>query len=166
MNRIFLLDVYLGHTVRAGAAKFLYELMKERDPEINISHSALPIYDEHLTFIRSRPFRCWYLIEHRAETPEQAAAVGGYIAPVWCGYVSATERNEIGIVLRKAWRGKGIGPVAVAALIAKHDPLPADPTKRNGRWLANIAPANEHSKHVFQKLGFIEIQRTYALGGG
>ena len=164
--QIQLIDLYMGSVERIGAPEFLYALMKEREPEINISHSELPSWDKHLTFIRSRPYRCWYLIEQQIDTPEDARAAGGYIAPVWCGYVSATDRNEIGIVLAKAHRGRGIGPAAVQALIAQHEPLSAEPGKRSGHWLANIAPSNEHSKHVFQKLGFAKIQETYARPGG
>ena len=157
MSRIALQDVYVGRLVRPCAAEFLYELMKERDPEINISHRALPTFAQHMDFIESRAFRLWYLIDVK-EGPLHRLG--------WAGYVSATERNEIGIVLKRSARGMGYGPEAIGELIRTHQPLPGDPATRNGRWLANIAPTNEHSKHVFQKLGFLEIQRTYALGGG
>ena len=155
---IQLLDVYLWSVIRIGAPEFLYELMKEREREINISHAELPSWDEHLTFIRSRPFRCWYLVDAVSFGPRNDIEYG-----TWAGYVSATERNEIGIVLAKVWRGRGIGPAAVQALMAQHSPLPAEPAKRNGDWLANVAPANEHSARMFQRLGFSKIQETYAL---
>ena len=155
---IELVDVYMGSVIRIGAPEFLYELMKEREPEINISHAKLPSWDEHLTFIRSRPFRCWYLIDAIGFGPRRDIDFGA-----WAGYVSATERNEIGIVIAQAWRGRGIGPAAVQALINQHEPLPAEPSVRNGRWLANIAPGNEQSKHMFQKLGFTKIEETFAL---
>lgn len=149
---IALVDVYLAgaaNGIRPGALEFLYELMKERDPEINISHSELPSFEHHRQFVTRRPLRLWYLIETPA--PHR----------VWGGYVSATIDNEIGIVLCKAHRGEGFGPQAIRMLIERHRPNPAEATVRNGNWLANIAPANEHSKHVFQKLGFSKIQETY-----
>lgn len=133
-----------------GVTEFLYDLMKERNPEINISHSTLPTFDEHIHFVRGRPFRCWYLIAYRSE---------------WAGYISATHNNEIGIVLRKAFRGKGIGPEAIQMFIDVFSPLPASPSCRNGNWVANIAPGNSHSRHVFEKLGFEIIQHTLVYKG-
>lgn len=149
-----LLDVYQGTAIRAGALEFLYELMKERDPEVNISHSTLPSFEQHRQFVTRRPFRLWFLIER---------APMGNEPPAWLGYISATGLNEIGIVLRRQYRGNGFGPQAIGLLTQAHQPLPAEPSVRNGRWLANIAPTNEHSKHTFMKLGFTKIQETYAL---
>lgn len=151
---IRLLDVYAGGYIRHGALEFLYELMKEREPEINISHRELPTFEQHRQFVTRRPYRCWYLIERQAEGKEE---------PVLIGYVSATNQNEIGIVIRKPFRGCGFGPMAILMLTQIHRPLPAEPSVRNGRWLANIAPGNARSRHVFESLGFREIQRTYEL---
>lgn len=142
-----LINLYDGDDILAGGITFLYELMQERDPEINISHSTLPTFEEHTEFVRSRPYRLWYIISH---------------GPIWVGCISATDRNEIGIVLRKDYRGKGIGPDAIKMLIDTHEPLPAEPSIRSGSWLANIAPSNTHSRRVFEKLGFEIIQHTLA----
>lgn len=152
MSEITLTNLYVGNLVRPGAVEFLYELMKERDPEINISHSTLPTFEQHQAFVERQPYRLWYLIDHKEEG--------------WVGYVSATERNEIGIVLKKSARGRGFGPRALQLFIADNHPLASAPSQRNGRWLANIAPTNPHSRHVFEKLGFRKIQETFALGGG
>lgn len=153
---IRLVDVYDGARIRDGALEFLYELMKERDPEINISHRALPTFEQHRQFWTRRPYRCCYLIEATdfvTRNPERDHP--------WIGYISATHRNEIGIVLLKTWRGHGFGPHAVNELMRLHQPVPAAPSEVNGHWLANIAPANERSKSMFTRLGFREIQRTY-----
>lgn len=152
---IHLLDLYTAGSIRDGGLDFLYDLMKERDPEINISHSTLPTFWEHRQFVARRPYRCWYLIE--------AYAVRGWHGTGWVGYISATNRNEIGIVLLRDYRGHGFGAAAIRNLVQLHRPLPAEPSVRVGRWLANIAPANEHSKHVFSKLGFVKKQETYEL---
>lgn len=154
MSMIRLLDVYEPTPIRPYALEFLYELMKEREPEINISHHALPSFEEHRQFVTRRPFRCWHLVEHCG------TVLSG---PAWVGYVSATHFNEIGIVLRKAARGFGTGPAAIRELMRMHQPRPTDPAVRNGHWLANIAPGNEHSRHIFEKLGFKLLQHTYHL---
>jgi RimJ/RimL family protein N-acetyltransferase len=152
-NAIRLVDVYRRWDILPGSLEFLYELMKERDPEINISHSTLPTFTEHRQFVSRRPFRFWYLLEHWPEGAEK---------PLWVGYVSATHANEIGVVLLKAWRGRGFGPLAVKQLMHDHKPRVGEPSVRNPHWLANVAPANEHSKHMFTQLGFRKIQETYA----
>ena len=52
-----LLDIYQGSGIRTGALEFLYELMRERDPEISISHSTLPTFEQHRQFVTRRPYR-------------------------------------------------------------------------------------------------------------
>lgn len=144
--KIWLTDIYEDHT--QIVLEFLYELMKERDPEINISHSTLPTFEEHTNFFLSRPFAHWLLIH-----TETGLA----------GYISATHNNEIGIVLRINYRGYGIGPEAVRQFTRDYSPLPAIPSKRRGCWLANVAPTNPRSSRMFEKLGFKLTQLTYAF---
>lgn len=131
------------------AAEILYRLLRERSEEagVNISHHALPSWEDHLAFIDSTPFRFWYLIQVEGEI---------------VGYVSATFLNEIGIVLFQKYRSSGYGARAVAMLMEKHRPLPAVPSQRCGLWLANINPGNEKSLRMFCNLGFKVRQVTYA----
>lgn len=135
-----------------GAVDVLYELLRERsaedDPYVNISHRALPAMAEHKRFIESEPYRYWYLI-----------VVDWHAV----GYISATRKNEIGIVLFRAHRGKGYGSQALNIFIQLHEPLPEVPSERSGRWLANINPDNEPSVKLFTGAGFDLIQHTYAL---
>ena len=49
-------------TVRDSDGEFLFELLKERDPRANISHKKMPSYDEHIKFIKSKPYTRWYII--------------------------------------------------------------------------------------------------------
>lgn len=146
---IKLVNVYREPT----AERFLYELLRERstedDPNVNISHRALPTWQQHRRFMRSRPYRAWYLIK---------MPVGGF-----CGYVSLTRRNEIGIVVEREHRGMGFGKQAVQAIIARHKPLPGIASERRGSFLANINPMNASSIAMFSGLGFKHIQNTYAL---
>lgn len=143
-----LLNVYAVDTQRA-ALEFLFDLMREREREnqANISFK-LPTWAEHVTFVSRRPYRHWYIIVIESGS--------------WTGSISATNRNEIGIVLLKRYRGHGIGPAAVRRFIDAHQPLPGIPSERSDKWLANIAPSNEPSRKMFERLGFKIIQHTYA----
>jgi len=126
----------------------LYRLLVERSGEkdINISHTECPTPAEHMAFFMGKPYPVWELIE----------CDGQFI-----GYVSATPRNEIGVVLLRAWRGHGFGREAVSLFMQRHQPPSASPSERSGRWLANINPRNERSIRMFEKLGFKVKQVTY-----
>jgi len=145
---IRLIDVYEPTGIRRGAMAFLYNLLKERDLEMSISHRVLPSYDEHMEFITRRPYRCWFLIT---------------IDDAWAGSIYATHFNEIGVAVQKNARGTGIGPAAIRELMRTHKPRSTEPGARGSNWLANIAPNNTHSAHVFTKLGFKLAQHTYEL---
>ncbi len=118
----------------ADAACYLYAQLLEREPEANISHKGMPTVDEHLAFVRSNPYADWCLIEEQ------------YIV----GATYLTDAGEIGIFIFKHSQGRGFGPMAVEMMMEKHP----------GRILANISPANERSRAMFEKLGFTLIQHT------
>jgi RimJ/RimL family protein N-acetyltransferase len=118
------------------APKVLYALLKEREPEINISHKAMPTWEEHLAFIDSHPYAVWNLIRAEGE---------------WVGSIYLTKAREIGIFIFKDRQGNGYGKEAVQLLKAKYP----------GRMLANIAPGNIKSQSVFEMLGAKRIQVTY-----
>lgn len=126
----------------------LYELLAERPRENWISHERMPTMGEHQAFVRSRPFWHWYLIDDGMQ---------------FVGALECTHLNEIGVAVLKQHQHKGYGTLAVNLFIQQHKPLPRVPAVRNGRWLANIATHNEHSKDFFKRLGFRPIQETYAL---
>lgn len=130
------------------AVSYLYHLLTERDPSINISHKKMPSFREHERFFNSKPYRFWYLIE------VDGSAVGACYL---------TKKNEVGIAVSSQHRGKGYGLEAVNLLTQRHKPLKAIPSKRSGQFIANINPANERSIRLFRKLGFVHIQNTYRL---
>jgi RimJ/RimL family protein N-acetyltransferase len=143
-------DVYANGKPTPHAVLFLYSLMKEREAETNISHKKLPTMREHLAFVNSQPYRYWYLIGSSLETG-------------WYGYISATNQNELGIIVKKQFQRKGIGSRAVKLFMSTIAPLPEIPGQRRGCWLANISPLNEPSMKMFHELGFRLIQHTYAF---
>jgi RimJ/RimL family protein N-acetyltransferase len=133
-----------------GAFTILYDWLEDRskDDDVNISHREMPSFQAHVSFVRSMPYPAWEFI-----------LLPGLALPI--GYVSATNRNEISIILARLYRGKGYGPQAVELFMATHEPLPAVKSGRSGSWVANINPKNERSIAAFGKVGFRHIQNTY-----
>jgi hypothetical protein len=62
--------------------RFLYNLLKERDSRTNISHKKMPTFNEHIKFIKSKPYTKWYIVKYGAQK----------IASIYL-----TSQNEIGI---------------------------------------------------------------------
>jgi len=117
--------------------RFLYDMLKERDPIVNISHKQMPTYKEHKQFVRFKPYSKWYIV---------------YCEGKKVGSAYLSKQNEIGIFLKKGRQNRGIGNV-VLQLIMKKNPRP--------RYLANINPKNNRSIKFFKKNGFNLIQYTY-----
>lgn len=119
--------------------KFLFLLLKERDPRANISHLKMPTFSEHVKFVRSKPYTAWYVIKNKNQK---------------VGSIYLSKQNEVGIFLKKELQKHGIGKIALENLIKRH------PRKR---YLANINPKNTKSRDFFTKNGFKLIQYTYEL---
>jgi RimJ/RimL family protein N-acetyltransferase len=119
------------------AEVILYDLLKEREPHQNISHKALPSFKEHKTFVRSRPYACWRIIENDD---------GDHV-----GSVYLTRQHEIGIFIFKAHQGKGYGKQALEQMM-KLAP--------RSYYLANVSIRNATSMNFFVKEGFEMLQVT------
>lgn len=144
-----LLDI---KTLLPGATDTLYEILYEREGEddTNISHRRMPTFEEHTRFVESHPYAAWYLIE------EKELAGGWAVGSIYLTKPHPPmPGNEIGIFIRKAYRGRGLGKKAVELLIEQHGPR---------EYFANINPRNLSSIAMFDGLGFDHIQNTYRLG--
>ncbi len=119
--------------------KFLYDLLKNRDPRANISHKKTPTYKEHVKFVKSKPYTKWYIIEYEKNK---------------VGSIYLSKVGEIGIFLKKGKQKKNIGTTALTILIQKN------PRKR---YLANVNPKNIISKRFFIKNRFHLLSYTYEL---
>lgn len=117
--------------------RFLYTLLKERDPHTNISHKKMPTYTEHVKFVTSKPYSKWYIILYENKR---------------VGSIYLSKQNEIGLFLKKKEQGKGIGMRSFLLLTQKNP---------RSRYLANINPKNKKSMKFFQKNGFTLIQYTF-----
>ena len=122
---------------RPDAVQILWDLLAERPAIANISHVAMPSFEDHERFVDNHPYYEWYLIE-----------VEGQVV----GAIYFTHAYEIGIAIFAQHQRKGYAKQAVYKLMAEHG---------KQRWLANVAPGNEASKAFWRKLGFRHIQETY-----
>ena len=125
--------------VRDSDSKFLFELLEERDPRANISHKKMPSYNEHLKFIKSKPYTKWYIILK---------------SKYRIGSIYLSKNDEIGIFLSKKYQGKNIGNDALKELIRKNP---------RERYLANVNPKNKKSSIFFKNNNFKLIQHTYEM---
>lgn len=140
---IKLVDVYTEIAEFRVATKFLYRLLEERDPIANISHRAMPTFEEHTNFVDSHPYKAWYVL-YTISDPDFVLDTSEPI-----GAVYLTHQNEIGIFILKSHQGQHYAKMAIRLLMQMH---PAD------HYLANIAPGNVRSISLFEKLGFDLIQ--------
>ena len=99
----------------------------------------MPSYDEHIKFIKSKPYTRWYIILKSKER---------------VGSIYLSKNDEIGIFLSKEYQKKNIGNTALVELIRKN------PRKR---YLANVNPKNKKSSTFFKKNNFKLIQHTYEM---
>ncbi len=120
------------------APEILYLMLQQREPIANISHKEMPKFYDHLQFIKSHPYKKWWMIKI-----DEACIGNAYL----------TNNDEIGLFILPSYQGKGHGQEALDIILQV--------TK--GRILANIAPANERSQAFFQRNGFKHIQQTYEL---
>ena len=116
---------------------FLFDLLKERDPIVNISHKKMPTYSEHVKFVKSKPYSEWYIIFKSKQK---------------VGSIYLSKNNEIGIFVSKKFQGKNIGNFALNELIKKN------PRKR---FLANVNLKNKKSIQFFKNNNFKLIQHTF-----
>ena len=117
----------------------LLVLLSEREPHESISHRELPSIGAHYAFVMSRPYKVWCAI---------------YVDDMIVGACYLTLRDEIGIGIFKAARGKGYGKRAVQMLMNSCG---------ERRYLANINPQNERSLGMFDSIGFKPLQVTLAI---
>ena len=123
--------------VNQSDLRFLYNLLKERNPDMNISHKKMPTYSEHIKFVRSKPYTKWNIIEYSKQK---------------IGSIYLSKNDEIGIFLKKQFQGKNVGQESLELFIKMN------PRKR---YLANVSPKNIVSQKFFKKNGFKLIQYTY-----
>lgn len=145
---IHLTSVYTERGVLPGAIEFLYELLLERPREANITHKKDPKYVQHMVFVKAKPYWRWWLLQDRK---------------TWVGSLYVTDRNELGIFIKKDHFRKGYAREALRVLRATITPLGAVIGVRPSYFVANVAPDNAASHALFLDAGGVVIQQTYRL---
>lgn len=110
---------------------FLYELLGERKPWQNISHKKMPSYKKHKAFVKSKPYKSWYVIKEGEY----------YIGSVYLG-----KQNNIGIFIKDNFRHQGYGKKAIEFIYEKFPHVRL--------MYAHIAPTNQPSMCFFLNNGF------------
>lgn len=118
----------------------LFHLLGEREPYQIISHTRMPTFTEHESFVWSKPYKEWYILRSFKLINNP---IGSY-------YI--TFKNEIGIHIAKGYRGNGLGKAVIDHILEKYP---------QESFLANINPQNEASIKLFESKKFKHIQNTY-----
>ena len=122
----------------------LYRLLSARVHRI--SHLRIPTRDEHYAFVRSHPYRAWYLIK---------------LANRYIGTVYFTELNNIGIfVIPSAQQHL---KKAIKLALHKHKPLSGIKSVRTNFFDFNVAPGDLALSEALEALGARCVQMTYSI---
>jgi len=116
---------------------FLYDLLKYRDENSNISHKKMPTFLQHKKFVNSKPYVYWYIILQDNEK---------------IGSVYITMLNEIGLHLKQEFNNLKLEKNFLNLLMLKHPKT---------RFLININPKNKKRIDFLKKNGFKLIQYTF-----
>lgn len=129
-----------------SATQDLYELLKQRSMGHSISHNTVPGYYEHEAFVKSKPYRYWYLV---------------CLDDKIIGSTYITENNEIGVFIIDDYIHLQCEALKIA--VANHDPLPAIKSKRVAQFSINSNPENASLISAISSAGGVHVQNTYLL---
>lgn len=136
-----------------------WRLLMDRPVEANISNQGMPTPEEHMTYVRSHPYRVWLVIESEVvQGPE-------YPFRELVGTIALTKNNEIAVAILKSHQRKGYAKEAISAVMELYPPLPEEVGVRSGNYVANVAPGNLPSHALFAGMGAKLVSMTYRFGG-
>ena len=118
---------------------FLYDLLKNKDPNANISHKKMPSYDEHVKFVMSKPYTNWYIIEYDKKN---------------VGAIYLSKQDEIGISVNSDYEYDQVVKPALKLLMKLN---------QRKRYLANTSPKDVRSQEFLLKNGFIGLEYVYEM---
>ena len=118
---------------------FLYDLLKNKDPNANISHKKMPSYDEHVKFVMSKPYTNWYIIEYDKKN---------------VGTIYLSKQDEIGISINNDYEYDQIVKSALELLMKLN---------QRKRYLANTSSKDVRSQEFLLKNGFTSLEYVYEM---
>ena len=125
--------------VTKNDALFLYDLLKNKDPNTNISHKKMPSYDEHVEFVMSKPYTNWYIIECDKKN---------------VGTIYLSKQDEIGISINNDYEYDQIVKPALKLLMKLN---------QRKRYLANTSPKDVSAQEFLLKNGFTGLEYVYEM---
>ena len=131
-------DVKLKQVTKNDAL-FLYDLLKNKDPNANISHKKMPSYDEHVEFVMSKPYTNWYIIECDKKN---------------VGTIYLSKQDEIGISINNDYEYDQIVKSALKLLMKLN---------QRKRYLANTSPKDVSAQEFLLKNGFTGLEYVYEM---
>lgn len=130
--------------VNTNDSKTLFYLLEKRAH--SISHKSIPKYEDHKKFIKSKPYRYWYLIFENNE-------------PIGSFYVQ--NDNSIGLNLL-VFNLDSIKTI-LDYIKEELEPLDEVASKTPPYFYINVAYSNAELKEILKKLDSIPIQTSYKL---
>ena len=131
-------DVKLKQVTKNDAL-FLYELLKNKDSNANISHKKMPSYDEHVEFVMSKPYTNWYIIECDKKN---------------VGTIYLSKQDEIGISINNDYEYDQIVKPTLKLLMKLN---------QRKRYLANTNPKDVRAQEFLLKNGFTSLEYVYEM---
>ena len=86
-------------------AEFLFDLLKQREGTVNISHKSLPDWKKHLQYVKKHDYQSWDII---------------WVENTRVGNIYLTKNDEIGIFIDKKSQSKGYGTEALDEFMKKN----------------------------------------------
>ena len=124
--------------------ELLYKLLINK--KNNISHERTPKLKDHISFVRSNPYRFWYLINTNNKI---------------IGSIYLANDNSIGINLfePRVQTYKDI----IEIIKKKHIPLPPIKSIRNKKFIISVSINNRILKEALKEMKISSISSTYLI---
>lgn len=131
----------------------LYADLEQRTPDQNISHQTMPTWEQHVNFVRCRPYVHWLLIYDRESVRYEEEPGEPSLEYARLGSIYLTKAREIGLFIDPKRHREGYGREALTKFMEHIQP--------RGPFFANISPKNIKSQKFFEGMGFQLVQFTY-----
>lgn len=122
----------------------LFFLLKNR--KFSISHTSIPLKNEHSEFVSAHPYRVWYLV---------------YKNKSLIGSVYLHIDNSVGIDLIEYYESDIFS--VIKYFKDNYKPLPSIKSVRRDNFFINVASKNKCLVKILKKLDKSEIQRSFLI---